>query len=63
VPGGTVGAVLIGLPPFALIVAALVRNGREALGETNELVIGAAIVAAGAALYFLSRIVQRKQSA
>ncbi len=63
VPGGTVGAVLIGLPPLALIVAALVRNGREALGETNELVIGAAIVAAGVALYFLSRIVQRKQSA
>jgi amino acid transporter len=56
VPGGTLGAVLIGLPPLALIVTALVRNSEESVGSTNELVIGAAIVAAGIAMYFVTRI-------
>ncbi|HKV04923.1 MAG TPA: APC family permease [Candidatus Acidoferrales bacterium] len=59
VPGGTLGAIVIGLPPLALIVTALVRNGSEAVGGTNQLVIGLAVVAAGAAIYFLSRIVRR----
>ena len=40
VPGGTLGAILIGLPPLALIVTALVRNSKESVGSTNELVIG-----------------------
>jgi amino acid transporter len=56
VPGGTVGAILIGLPPLALIVTAFVRNSQESVGSTNELVIGAAIVAAGIAMYFVTRI-------
>ncbi len=55
VPGGTFGTFLIGLPPLALIIAALVRNSREAVGATNELVIGAAVIAAGALIYLLSR--------
>ncbi len=59
VPGGTIGAFLIGLPPLALIIMALVRNDEESLGRTNELVIGAAIVAAGIAMYFLTRIFRR----
>ena len=61
VPGGTVGAILIGLPPLALIITALVRNSQEAVGSTNELVIGAAIVAAGIAMYFVTRIFQRRK--
>ena len=60
VPGGTIGAFLIGLPPLALIIMALVRNSEESLGRTNELVIGAAIVAAGVAMYFLTRIFRRE---
>jgi amino acid transporter len=63
VPGGTVGAILIGLPPLGLIVAALVRNGREAVANTNELTIGVLVVAAGVGLYFLSRLLQRKEAA
>jgi amino acid transporter len=60
VPGGTAGAILIGLPPLGLILAAFARNGSEIVGNTNELVIAIAVVAAGVALYFLSRMIQRK---
>jgi amino acid transporter len=62
VPGGTIGAVLIGLPPLGLIIAALVRNGREVIGHTSELTIGAAVVAAGVAAYFLSRSINTHAS-
>jgi amino acid transporter len=62
VPGGTIGAILLGLPPLALIVTALVRNSTESVGSTNELVIGAAVVASGVAMYFLTRIFQRKKA-
>src|SRR6202042_2614883 len=37
VPGGIVGAIAIGLPPLALMIAAFVRNKSELLGHTNEL--------------------------
>ncbi len=63
VPGGTIGAILIGLPPLALIVTALVRNSQESVGSTNELVVGASVVAAGIAMYFLTRVFQRKKAA
>jgi len=62
VPGGTVGTILIGLPPLGLLCAALVRNGNEIVGSTNELVIGAVVVAAGVALYFVSRLFQPKRA-
>jgi amino acid transporter len=61
VPGGTIGAVLIGIPPLALIITALVRNSQEAVGATNELVIGAVIVLAGFVMYFLTRLLQRRK--
>jgi len=60
VPGGIIGTIAIGAPPLALMVAATVRNSRELAGDTNQLVIGVAVVAAGAALYFLSAAFQRK---
>jgi len=56
VPGGTIGTILIGLPPLGLIIAALLRNGSEIVGSTNELVIGAAVIAAGILFYFLSSL-------
>jgi amino acid transporter len=59
VPGGIIGAIAIGLPPLALMIAAFFRNKSELLGNTNELVIGAAIVAAGVAAYLLSRLLQQ----
>ena len=63
VPGGIAGAVAIGVPPLALMIAAVARNRTELVGSTNELVIGIGIVAAGAGLYFLSKLIPRKRSA
>lgn len=60
VPGGTAGAILIGLPPLGLMLAAVVRNGSEIVGNTSELAIGIAVIAAGVALYFFSRNVRRR---
>jgi amino acid transporter len=62
VPGGITGAVGIGLPPLALMVVAVARNRNEFFGNTNGLVIGLVIVAAGVFLYFFSRLMQRKKA-
>ena len=55
------GAVALGVPPLALMIAAFARNRTELIGSTNELVIGIAVIAAGVALYFLSRLFANKQ--
>ena len=60
VPGGTVGAVLIGIPPLMLIIAALVRNSSEAIGDTSELVIAFVIIAAGIVAYVVSRAATKR---
>jgi amino acid transporter len=51
IPGGITGAILIGVPPLGMILAALVRNRSELIGRTTELTIGVAVVAAGFLLY------------
>jgi amino acid transporter len=61
VPGGMAGAVALGIPPLALMIAAFARNRTELIGSTNELVIGSAVIAAGVALYFFSRTFRRKK--
>ncbi len=63
IPGGLAGAVAIGVPPLALMIAAVARNRAELVGSTNELVISGVIIALGVALYFLSRFLSRKHSA
>jgi amino acid transporter len=63
VPGGITGAVGIGLPPLALMVVAVARNRKEFFGNTNGLVIGLVIIAAGVLLYFFSRVMQRRKAA
>lgn len=60
VPGGVLGAVAVGVPPLALMIATLVRNSRECIGGANQLGIGAGVVAAGAALYFLSKLMRSR---
>lgn len=54
IPGGVAGTILIGVPPLGMIIAALVRNRSELVGETSELVIAAAVIAAGFLLYGMS---------
>jgi amino acid transporter len=60
VPGGTLGVVLIGLPPLGLMIAALVRNSKEMIGSTSELTVGLGVIAAGVIAYFVSAAVDRR---
>jgi amino acid transporter len=52
VPGGTLAAWLLGLPPAALIVIALLRNRSETIGGVSSLTVGAAVMALGVVYYF-----------
>ncbi len=63
VPGGLPGAIAIGVPPMALMVAVVARNRSEIVGATNELVLGIGIFAAGIGLYLLSEAIRRRKSA
>lgn len=60
VPGGLFGAIAIGIPPLALMALSIVRNQSEPIGATNELVVGAAVLAAGMVFYFISPGSRRK---
>ncbi|MFZ0212903.1 MAG: APC family permease [Candidatus Acidiferrales bacterium] len=55
VPGGLLGTILIGIPPLALMIAAVVRNRTEAIGSESSLTVALVLIALGPALYFLSR--------
>src|ERR1700722_3241624 len=61
VPGGLAGTEANGIPPLGLMVAAFARNRAEIVGSTNELVIGFGVIAAGVALYFLSRAISGRK--
>jgi amino acid transporter len=54
VPGGMFGAVAIGIPPLILLVLTAIRNKIEPVGPINALELGALLVAAGVAVYYLS---------
>jgi len=62
VPGGTIGAILIGLPPLGLIIAAVVRNGREAIGPSSGLSLGLLVIAAGVVCYAASVLFNRRDA-
>lgn len=51
VPGGLVGAWLLGLPPTALIVLAFVRNCSETLGGVSALTVGLGVMGTGVLYY------------
>jgi amino acid transporter len=55
VPGGIVGTILIGVPPLALMVAAVIRNRTEAIGATSSLAIALVFIALGPIFYFATR--------
>ncbi len=54
VPGGLVGAVLVGVGPAALIGLAIVRAYGEQAGPMNALAFGIAIAVAGVIAYFIA---------
>jgi amino acid transporter len=62
VPGGIAGAVAVGIPPLALMVAAVARNRTEFVGSTNELVIGTGVIVAGVGLYFVGRFFRDRKT-
>ena len=55
VPGGLAGTILIGIPPLALMVAAVIRNRTERIGLTSSLTVGLVLIALGPIFYFISR--------
>ena len=55
VPGGVIGAVLLGIPPLVLMILAVLRNRTEAIGSTSSLAVGVVLVILGPVVYFLSR--------
>ena len=55
VPGGVIGVTLLGLPPLALMIAAVVRNRTESIGSTSSLAVGLVLIALGPVFYFVSR--------
>ena len=53
IPGGTLVAVGVGIPPLVLLVLTALRNRIEPIGPINALELGGILIAAGAGLYFL----------
>ena len=53
VPGGVVGAALLGVPPMALIAVALVSGRHERVGRLPTLALGAILVGAGPLVYWM----------
>jgi amino acid transporter len=62
VPGGTLGAILLGVGPTLLLILAFVRNQREDVGGVNGLVLGAGVIAAGPVLFLLARRLRANQA-
>jgi amino acid transporter len=55
VPGGLLGAILVGLFPLALLSIAMVESGHETILGMNGLLFGVIIIAAGAVGYLATR--------
>src|SRR5262249_52873664 len=59
VPGGLLGAILVGVGPTALLIVALVKNRGETLalgrlGSVSQLGFGLVLMAAGVLYYFVA---------
>jgi len=55
VPGGLAGTILIGIPPLALMAAAVIRNRAESIGAVSSLAVALVLIALGPIFYFVSR--------
>jgi amino acid transporter len=54
VPGGLLGAVMVGLPPMLLIGFSIVRSQQEQILGVSSFVFGMGLIAAGVVAYFLN---------
>jgi amino acid transporter len=59
IPGGTIGAALVSLPPIALIGFALVKTANERVGPVSSLVFGAGVALLGPVAYFAKSVTSR----
>ena len=55
VPGGLVGAILVGVFPLALLCIAMVESGHETILGMNGLLFGVLIISAGAVGYLVTK--------
>jgi amino acid transporter len=60
IPGGLVGATVVGVGPTALLVAAFVANRHEQVGPISALNLAAALVALGLVLYAIREWSRRR---
>jgi amino acid transporter len=61
IPGGTVGAILIGVLPTLLIVVALLRNHDERIGNFSGLTVGLGLIALGPLIHLFAGFVRRSK--
>jgi amino acid transporter len=54
VPGGMLGAIMVGLPPMLLIGFSIVRSQQEQILGVSSFVFGMGLIAAGVVAYFLN---------
>ncbi|HEV8383437.1 MAG TPA: hypothetical protein VGQ11_01100, partial [Candidatus Acidoferrales bacterium] len=59
VPGGTIGAVLVGVPPTILLGYAMFRTNHEQIFGMDALFLGTLLILAGFLAYALSRFGKR----
>ncbi len=62
VPGGLVGAVLLGVGPAALMALSVLRNADERMGPVSALWVGTALVVAGPVVYAAMQAVSRRRA-
>ncbi len=56
VPGGTVGTILLGVPPVLLLGFSIVRSQREEVFGINGIVVGLLLIVAGCVAFGLTRV-------
>ena len=61
VPGGLLGAALLGVGPVGLLAFALVKNAGERIAGMNALVFGVGVMLAGPLLYGVTRAASRRK--
>jgi amino acid transporter len=59
VPGGLVGAIILGVFPLLLMSLALLKSGSETILGVNGMAFGGMIIAAGFVLYAATRPLRR----